>query len=197
MSFFDNVVGKIFGKQSPKTAFIHEVMSRSDREIENYEAWKKTEECESLISDIERGYYLKKQGIASSIEVHLLESKYSNGFAVTFNQEFTVENFQHVFDYLKARGLEQGYKLAQADRRILDKDTYEETIEKWYLKPNGSDLGTGIADQKFGNILIEKVAIDRKPNYIKLMANVYQDRLYTEARPFSELIELIFKTEQS
>lgn len=197
MSFFDNVVGKIFGKQSPKTAFIHEVMSRSDREIENYEAWKKTEECESLISDIERGYYLKKQGIASSIEVHLLESKYSNGFAVTFNQEFTEENFQHVFDYLKARGLEQGYKLAQADRRILDKDTYEETIEKWYLKPNGSDLGTGIADQKFGNILIEKVAIDRKPNYLKLMANVYQDRLYTEARPFSELIELIFKTEQS
>lgn len=197
MSFFDNVVGKLFGKQSPKTAFIHEVMSRSEREIEAFETWKKTEECESLISDIERGYYLKKQGIASSIEVHLLESKYSNGFAVTFNREFTEENFQHVFDYLKARGLEQGYKLAQADRRILDKDTYEETIEKWYLKPNGSDLGTGIADQKFGNILIEKVAIDRKPNYLKLMANVYQDRLYTEARPFSELIELIFKTEQS
>lgn len=195
MSFFDNVVGKLFGKQSPKTAFIHEVMSRSDKEIEAYEAWKRTEDFECVISDVERGYYLKKQGILSSMEVHLLESKYSNGFAITFNEEFTDENFQHVFDYLKERGLEQGYKLAQADRRILDKDTYEETIEKWYLKPNGEDLGTGIADQKFGNILIEKVSIDRKPNYLKLMANVYQDRLYTEAKPFSELIELIFKSE--
>lgn len=195
MSFFDNVVGKLFGKQSPKTAFIHEVMSRSDKETAVYEDWKRTENFENLISDVERGYYLKKQGIASSMEIHLLESKYSNGFAITFNDEFTEENFQHVFDYLKERGLEQGYKLAQADRRILDKDTYEETIEKWYLKPNGDDLGTGIADQKFGNILIEKVAIDRKPSYLKLMANVYQDRLYTEAKPFSELIELIFKTE--
>ena len=195
MSFFDNVVGKLFGKQSSKTAFIHEVMSRSDKETAVYEDWKRTESFENLISDVERGYYLKKQGIASSMEVHLLESKYSNGFAITFNDEFTEENFQHVFDYLKERGLEQGYKLAQADRRILDKDTYEETIEKWYLKPNGDDLGTGIADQKFGNILIEKVAIDRKPSYLKLMANVYQDRLYTEAKPFSELIELIFKTE--
>lgn len=195
MSFFDNVVGKLFGKQSPKTAFIHEVMSRSDREVEDYESWKRTEDFECIISDVERGYYLKKQGIVSSMEVHLLESKYSNGFAITFNEEFTEENFQHVFDYLKERGLAQGYKLAQADRRILDKDTYEETIEKWYLKPNGDDPGTGIADQKFGNILIEKVSIDRKPNYLKLMANIYQDRLYTEAKPFSELIELIFKSE--
>ncbi|OEJ99487.1 hypothetical protein [Roseivirga misakiensis] len=196
MGFFDNVVGKLFGKQNGKSAFIHEVLSRSEREISAYEAWKNTPECSTIIADIERGYYLKKQGIASSMEVHLLESQYSNGFAITFNQEFTPENFQHVFDYFKEKGLDQGYKLAQADRRILDKDTYEETIEKWYLKPNGVDDSTGIADQKYGNILIEKVAIDRKENYMKLMANIYQDRQYTEAKPFTELIELLFKPEK-
>jgi len=196
MGFFDNVVGKLFGKQSPKSAFIHEVMSRSAREIDAYDAWKNTADFEGLISDVERGYYLKKQGILSTMEVHLLESQYSNGFAITFNEEFTPENFQFTFDYLKERGLAQGYKLAQADRRILDKDTYEETIEKWYLKPNGEDDGTGIVNQKYGNILIEKVAIDRKPNYLKLMANIYQDRQYTKAQPFSELVELIFKLDQ-
>ncbi|MFY0591443.1 hypothetical protein [Roseivirga sp.] len=196
MGFFDNVVGKLFGKQSPKSAFIHEVLTRSDREVEAYAAWEKSPDFETIIADVERGYYLKKKGILSAMEVHLLESQYSNGFAITFNEEFTPENFQFVFDYLKERGLTLGYKLAQADRRILDKDTYEETIEKWYLKPNTEEGGMGIANQKYGNILIEKVEIDRKPNYLKLMANIYQDRQYTEAKPFSELIELLFKPEK-
>jgi len=196
MSFFDDVVGKLFGRQSPKAAFVHEVLKRSDQEIQQYEAWKVTENANSLIADVERGYFMKKQGIVSAVDVHLLDSQYSNGFAVSFNDQFSPDSFTFVFDFLKERGLEQGYKLSQGDRRILDKETYEETIEKWYLKPIAEDLN-GVANQKFGNILIEKIEIDRKPSYLKLMANVYQDRLYSEAKPFSELIEQLFKPIQT
>ena len=196
MSFFDDVVGKLFGRQSPKAAFVHEVLKRSDQEIQQYEAWKVTENANSLIADVERGYFMKKQGIVSAVDVHLLDSQYSNGFAVSFNDQFSPDSFTFVFDFLKERGLEQGYKLTQGDRRILDKETYEETIEKWYLKPIAEDLN-GVANQKFGNILIEKTEIDRKPSYLKLMANVYQDRLYSEAKPFSELIEQLFKPIQT
>ncbi|OEK03458.1 hypothetical protein BFP97_18885 [Roseivirga sp. 4D4] len=192
MSFFDNIVDKLFSKQSPKTAFIHEVLKRSDQEVLGFERWKKTEDAKSLLADIERAYFMKKQGIVSAVEVHLLDSQYANGFAISFNKEFSKETFSHVFDFLKDRGLEQGYKLAQGDRRVLDKDTYEETIEKWYLKPL-TEVEDGVSDQKYGNILIEKTEIDRKPSYLKLMANVYQDRLYTKAKPFSELIEQLFK----
>lgn len=192
MSFFDDVVGKLFGKQSPKAAFVHEVLRRSDQEVEQFEAWKMTENANSLIADVERGYFMKKQGIVSAVDVHLLDSQYSNGFAVSFNDQFSPDSFTYVFDFLKERGLEQGYKLSQGDRRILDKENYEETIEKWYLKPLAEDLN-GVANQKFGNILIEKTEIDRKPSYIKLMANIYQDRLYSEAKPFSELMEELFK----
>ena len=172
------------------------MLKRSDQEIQQYEAWKVTENANSLIADVERGYFMKKQGIVSAVDVHLLDSQYSNGFAVSFNDQFSPDSFTFVFDFLKERGLEQGYKLSQGDRRILDKETYEETIEKWYLKPIAEDLN-GVANQKFGNILIEKTEIDRKPSYLKLMANVYQDRLYSEAKPFSELIEQLFKPIQT
>ena len=191
MSFFDQIVGKLFGKQAPKSAFIHEVLTRSEKELAQYDSWRSTRASEDLVLDIERAYHLKKQGIVSAVEVHLLESQYANGFAISYNQQFTPENFTHIFDYFKEKGLEQGYKLAQADRRILDNEKYEETIEKWYLKPNGEDMGSDIIDQRFGNILIEKIDIDRKPSYVKFMANVYQDRLYTKAKPFAELIDLI------
>mgnify|MGYP000557190771 FL=1 len=192
MSFFDDVVGKLFGKQPSKAAYIHEVLERSEKQLANYQAWLHTEEGIDLLKEIERGYYLKKQGMLSEIDVHLLDSKYANGFAISYNENIGKENFRNIFDYLKEKVLENGYKIAQADRRILDKESHEETIEKWYLKPISEELEAGIVNQRFGNVLIEKIDVDRKPSYIKFMANVYQDRQYTEAEPFQDLLDKVF-----
>lgn len=194
MGFFDDVVGKIFGKQPAKTAFIHEVLIRSEKELASFQAWQHSEAQKQLLHDVQHAYYMKKQGIISSIEVHLLDSKYSNGFAISFNSEIGAENFRNFFDLLKEKVLVHGYKIAQADRRILDKDTYEKTIEKWYLKPISEDFETGVVNQRFGNVLIEKIDIDRNPSYIKFMANVYQDRQYTKAEPFQDLLDIVFES---
>ena len=193
MSFFDDVVGKLFGKQPSKTAYIHEILERSEKDLVNYERWINSEERPELIKEIERAYYLKKQGVLSQIDVHLLDSKYANGFAISYTETIGKENFQNIFDYLKDRALENGYKIAQADRRILDKPSHEETIEKWYLKPISEEMEGGIVNQRFGNVLIEKIEVDRKPSYIKFMANVYQDRQYTEAEPFQNLLDKVFE----
>lgn len=194
MSFFDDVVGKLFGKQASKAAYIHEMLERSEKELEAYELWLAGTEKSDLLKEIERGYYLKKQGILSEIDVHLLDSKYANGFAVSYNQAIGKENFRNIFDYLKDKVLENGYKLAQGDRRILDKENHEETIEKWYLKPISEDLESQLVNQRFGNVLIEKIDVDRKPSYIKFMANVYQDRQYTVAEPFQDLLDKVFES---
>lgn len=193
MSFFDSVVGKLFGKQAPKTAFIHETLSRSEKELAAYQAWENSEEARSLIEDIERGYYLKKQGIVSGVDVHILNSQYANGFAISYGETFTEETFKHSFDWFKERVLQFGYKLSVADRKISEKDNYEETVEKWYLKPITEDLDTNLANQRYGNITVEKIDIDRKPNYIKFLASIYQDRLYSKALTFDELLEELFK----
>ncbi len=193
MSFFDNVVGKLFGKQAPKAAFIHETLSRSERELAAYEKWKQTEGSRQLIEDIERGYFLKKQGIVSSVDVHILKSQYANGFAISYGDAFTEDTFKHSFDWFKERVLQMGYKLSVGDRKISEKNNYEETIEKWYLKPLTEDLETNLANQRYGNITVEKIEIDRKPNYIKFLASIYQDRLYSKALTFEELLENLFK----
>lgn len=194
MSFFDDVVGKLFGKQPSKAAYIHEVLERSEKDLAGYESWLKSELRGEVLQEIERAYYLKKQGILSQIDVHLLESKYANGFAISYSDLIGKENFQNVFDYLKEQVLKHGYKIAQADRRILDKDSHEETIEKWYLKPISEELESKIVNQRYGNVLIEKIEVDRKPSYIKFMANVYQDRQYTIAEPFQDLLDKVFES---
>jgi hypothetical protein len=43
-------------------------------------------------------------------------------------------------------------------------------------------------EQKFGNIHVEFLTINDKPDYIKLMANVYSDRNYREAESFENLL---------
>ncbi len=194
MGFFDDVVGKLFGKQAPKTAFIHEVMTRSEKELASYQEWLHSDRSRELIKEVERGYYLKKQGIVSYLDVHILDTAYSNGFAISYKPEVGQENFRNLFDYFKEVVFQNGYKIAQSDRRIMDKDTYEETIEKWYLKPIAEELETKVINQRFGNVLIEKTEVDRKPSYIKLMANVYQDRQYTKAEPFQDLLDKVFES---
>ena len=191
MGFFEDVVGKIFGKQMANQPIIHELLERSEAEIGAYEAWKLSNEKDELIADFDRAYSLKKQMVESSLAVHILESKYSNGFAISYHDAIDKTAFRNLFDFFKEKVLDNGYKLAQGDRRIKDKGHYAESIEKWYLKPLAADLQASVIDQRYGNVLIELVSIDRRPSYLKLMANVYQDSLYSKALPFEELYQSI------
>jgi hypothetical protein len=95
---------------------------------------------------------------------------------------------------LKDKTLNLGYKLVNADRSLFDKDKYVETKERYYLKPiidaqNSDEL----FNQRFGNIMIEQVLIDNKPSYLKFMASIYSDRLYTKALDFEELMAVVFE----
>ncbi|PIQ47026.1 MAG: hypothetical protein COW03_17035 [Cytophagales bacterium CG12_big_fil_rev_8_21_14_0_65_40_12] len=193
MSFFDDVFKKLFPERAVVgQELIHEPLERTTQELESYNAWINSEEAGHLMSEVYNSYQLKKKGITAQLDVHLLESPYSNGFAISFNQEKTKEEFRNLFDFFKEKALDFNYKLAQKDRRIIDRETYEEVIEKWYLKPQAEPLEKNKFNQLYGNILIEYVLIDRKPSYIKLMANIYQDRMYSKALNFDELIEKLF-----
>lgn len=194
MSFFDDVYNKLFkSKNTGPAELIHEALERNDREEEEFLLWKSTDKRKELMTEVYNAYHLKKKGIATALEVHLLETKYSNGFAVSYNQAIGANDFRNFFDYLKEQTLRFEYRLAQNDRRIIDRETYEEVIEKWYMKPQSLDQEEKKSNQLYGNILIEYVMIDRKPSYIKLMANIYQDRLYSEALPFGDFIEKLFE----
>jgi hypothetical protein len=196
MTFFDEVFSKLFGKKETTAApVIHEPLARTEAQSGRYADWLAQHVHIGMIEDLNSAYHKKKLGIISPLEVHILDTRYSNGFALSYDKSMSDDSFRNLFDYFKDRTLTFGYKLAQADRRILDKGDYEETIEKWYLKPDVSNSGKDFADQRYGNVLMEHIAIDRKPSYMKLMVNVYQGRPYSEAAPFDEFLEKLFHVE--
>lgn len=187
MAFFDDVYNRLFGKKSkndPK--LLHEVLERSQGFKDSYDQWINNDLTPSKIGRIKSSYELKKKGIEQSPEVHILNSQYANGIAISYSDFFDRNEFSYLIDYMAEKILALGYKKANSDVKISVKNTYTESVEKHYLKPvTGMDSPL---DQKYGNILLESVKVDDRPSYFKLSANVYSDRLYKTALPFENLI---------
>ncbi len=193
MSYFEEVFRKIFPNSSPRHEVIYEELQRSESDQDEYNSWLWSKQSGDLLGELENAYRLKQSDIESQLKVHLLNSNYSNGLAVSYNSRISHKEFRNLFDLLKDQTLKTGYKLTQGDRRILARETYEETIEKWYLKPERSKTAEGLLNQLYGNVIIELIEIDRAPSFIRLMVNIYQDRLYTKALSFDEFIDEIFR----
>lgn len=196
MSYFDKLVSKLFSKKPAGVADVHELLKRSQAEQASYQTWKGSPEQEGLIQEIAKAYYYKKTNITSELEVHLFNTAYANGFAVTYHPKVTPRNFQHLTEYFRDKVLSMGYRQVNADRRIIDRDSYVETIEKYYLKPplNAEDLSQEViqVNQLFGNIAIEHVLIDGKPSYLKVLASIYSDRQFQEAHSYDDFITALF-----
>ena len=192
MSYFDQVYKQLFGKPSegPKI-LVNEVIDRSEKYLKEYDERTQSADFRSLAKDVYSSYLLKQQAIDKLPSVHLLISPHANGFAISYHEEIEVPDFQFLFDWLMKRTISLDYKLANSDLMVVEKNTVIESKEKHYLKPR---VGNGkIIDQQYGNILIEHIAVNDVPNYIKYTANIYSDRKYSEAQEFDKLAEYLFQ----
>lgn len=195
MTYIQNLIDKLFPqKLGDNKVVLNDVIIRSENFKERYINWVK-ESSVKIFSEIEKSYQEKLlQSENSGIDVHLLNSKYSNGIAISYNEKyFTSEEFTYLFDLI-AEKLSQlkEYRKVNSDYIIKEKKTFIETKEKHYLKPLISKEEE-VTNQQFGNILIEQILLDDKPNYIKLMANIYSDSLYSKPKEFETLLRFLFK----
>jgi hypothetical protein len=188
MTFFDQVYNKLFTSKSTGL-ILHEVLKRSNSYLEEYELWKESGLPATLISDINESLRLKKEGIVKSPDVHQFSSDFTNGIAITYSPEINKSHFKFLFDLFAEKVQNLGYKTSVRDLMVTGKKTYIESKEKYYLKNRPSN--TKPIDQKYGNIIIEWVAIDDQPSFIRLMAQAYNDRLYKSPENFDDLAKYL------
>jgi hypothetical protein len=195
MDFFDKIIGQVFAnkRKHPHLPLIEEPLERNEAYRQRYFRWLNHGEQQGLALEVWLAWQQKKQQETSALAVHLLQQNGANGLAVTYHPGIGPDAFQHFFDWLRDRVLQLGYRHYTSDRRIFDRDTYTETIEKHYLKPPNWPSAAGQApaqllDQQYGNVLIEYILIDQQPSFIRFMANYYDDHLYTKALAFDDLV---------
>ncbi len=192
MSYFDQIYQQLFGKKSDDTkVLVNEVIERSPQFKDQYHSRVLMEDFNDLISAVFNSYELKQQKIEKKPDVHILNSQYANGFAISYNEEIATSDFQFLFDWLAERTKGLGYQLANSDLQVVSKNNVVESKEKHYLKP---PVGDGeLINQQYGNILIEHILIDDVPSYIRYTASIYSDRKYKQAEKFEELTEYLFQ----
>lgn len=195
MKFIDDLLDGLFSGKSNKV-MVRENFSISEEEEKEIAFWILTEEGAEVFKMIYDNYHLKKADIVKSPEVHIFHSSYANGFALTFGEPLTIENFPKLFFGLGQRMLNMGYRKVSLERTTDVVNEQVRITEKLYLKPpvSADDLMTKI-NQLYGNISIEKIYLDNKPNYLKVLVTLYSDRQYHDAKPFDQFMDKLFKAE--
>lgn len=157
-------------------------------------SWIDSEESKALFSLIYKNYHFKRSGINDRPQVHIFESPYANGFALTYEQPLESKSFSRLFLAFSQRILALGYEQVSLDRKLEEINDQVKVTEKFYFKPPLQLLAEGeLISQLYGNVALEKVTVDNEPSYIKLLATVYSDRLYQDAIPFDQLMDGIFE----
>jgi hypothetical protein len=198
MDFFDKIIGQIFAtkRKYPHLPMVEELLERNEAYRQRYFRWLNEGLHQALTFEIWEAWQRKKQKELADFVIHLLQHNGANGFAISYHPRMGENEFQYFFDWLKDRTLQLGYKHYTSDRRIFDRETYVETIEKHYLKPpislemEGAKLKK-LCDQQYGNILVEYVLVDGQPSFIRFMANYYEDHLYTKVLHFDDLVNQV------
>jgi hypothetical protein len=190
MTFFDSIYDKLFNRTpSNNEVLSHQQLKRTEAEKASFSKWLQSEKSSTLLAAIHRAYHLKRTDIGSEIPVLLFRSVYANGFVVKNNEGIKDKEFTFLLDYFKHQLLQLGYRQAGSDSKVTAKDGFVLSIDKFYMKPP-LQMEPPI-DQLYGNISIELHKFNDQPNYIKLMASIYADRLYKIHDDFDELVELL------
>jgi hypothetical protein len=193
-NFLDDLFKKVF-KPSDKTPMkVKENFSIKEIDQTDIDSWIGSEESRQLFDLIYKNYHFKRTGITDRPEVHIFESPYANGFAVSYGRPLDSKSFSRLFLAFSQRLLALGYEQVSLDRKLEEINDQVKVTEKFYFKPPLQLPTDGeLISQLYGNVALEKVTVDNDPSFIKLLATVYSDRLYQDAKPFDQLMDGIFQ----
>ncbi len=203
MSDLWNYIKNIFqstANSSASNPAIHELIQRSEAEIQDYEKWKKSLVCRRLLDWVNNqyaAYLLHPAEIDEAID--FLRTPSAKGFVIYFRKmNYSKREIQHFFDLLKEQVKKLGYRSYVSDTRTYTKGKWVENIQRHYLKPRSNfeqeqarppqQLG-----QQYGNINIEICTRDEEVWNLKFSATSYNDRMYKKADDFGGLILELMK----
>ncbi|TAG05754.1 MAG: hypothetical protein EAZ44_03030 [Cytophagia bacterium] len=195
MNFIEKLWQDLFGTtDNPKKINLREVLIRNNYEKKIFQQWKKSKERPKILGNIAQSYFLKLKDIKTPFEIHLLNSSGAEGWALLADESLKEDTMICLIEDFKEKLLNTShYYLENSERNWNEKDDFVEITEKYYFKPDihAQAKEAQICNQQYGNILMEYQKIDTKPMYFKVVANFYNDSMFTKALPFRDLTDYL------
>jgi hypothetical protein len=197
MSFFNELIQKIFESEKPdKPLEIIECVKRTQKEQIQYNKWLQSNQARSTLLKIAEAVELNRLGKKNvNPQVIIAESNYANALNIIFNNRDDEAISRLLMDYFKEMILSINYRIQLNERRIKENQNSVHLSEMYFLKPDikAEDFNNPPIKQLYGNIIIERVLLNNQPQYLKIQANIYNDRYYQTALPFNDLLSFILK----
>lgn len=180
-------------ESSPIKPLIHELITRSESEKEDYDFWKKTLVCRRLVDWLNSQYAIYQVLPKDTDEaIDFLNHPSSKGFVIHFHKtQYSTRDASHLLDYLKEQVATLDYKIQISDRREYNRPNWVERVEKHYLKPRPNFSEKTKFNQGFGNVLIELVYRNDQVYHLKFSATGYNDSLFKDVKDFKDLMHTV------
>ncbi|MEM9919359.1 MAG: hypothetical protein AAF990_14750 [Bacteroidota bacterium] len=179
-------------QSSPSQPSIHQLIERSTEEKEDFLRWKESLVSRRMLNWLNEQYIqylINPDNLDEAID--FLKTPSAKGFVVHFGKtRYPRREVVHLFDFLKERVLQQGYRPYVSDTRTYNRPAWVETVQRHYLKPPSQlrQLPKEKFDQKYGNITIQLTEQDGRIMYLKFNATSYKDHLFADAEDFKDLM---------
>ncbi len=165
-----------------------------DQELAEASEWINSREGRAVIAQLSKSYHFKTVQIEERPQIHILNSKYARGFAITYDEPLDEQTFSLLFLALAQRVLALGYRKVSLDRKMEEINEQVKITDKFYFKPPITNLAAEeLISQLYGRITIEKITVNNQPNYLKVLATFYSDRLYQDPEPFDQFLDHLFE----
>ena len=191
MAFWDQITDlfRRADESSPGDPAVHELIERDADFLVGYERWKRTHNSRRLLDWLVEQYTTYRAGQATDAGIGFLDISSSKGFVIYFRDlNYSPEEIEYFFDFLKERVQTLDYRSDISDRRVFSRKDWVETQERHYLKPRKNYQEGELIKQAFGNITIQHELRNDRPHNLRLRATAYQDALYEEAASFGALM---------
>lgn len=174
---------------------LHKPVIRTDAQKHGYEVWKLNDHKDYIVGFLHKQFetYWQEQQATLADELLILNTPQSMGFIYAYQPIQTGSTeFKYLFDYLKERVVQLNYKVYMSDVKSFARNSYEETVERHYLKPRFTWPFEGErVNQLYGNITIELLLHNDLPLQIKFVCQPYSDHKYASPLSFRDLTAML------
>jgi hypothetical protein len=198
MTYLKKLIQQLIPTQEAKSKTEEEVLVREPIEhsrvfLEDYKKWKAAKMHKGLLAHLFENATVKAMNPDADVNYFAYRDDQSNGFYFHSESPWNQTDYAFFVEHLVELLKDEGYVLKHSRREVVEGEKLK-TTEQFYLKPAMKYRMEKAYQQLFGNIIIEHRLIDNQTNLVKLMAQIYQGRVYQKPDSFEHLMDLIFQS---
>lgn len=168
-----------------------EPLVRREDEQYSYRRWKNTTRQKETCLFLYRQYHYVANRMIEPDYLYTWNSPASNGFYIKPCEQIEDHDLLFLFEWFREKIPTLSYYSYMAEKQYREQHNQIFQTDFIYFKPIIDINEPGPWNQQFGNIELHLYYKSREPIALKLLANVYSDRNYTNPKPFEQFLETI------